>query len=64
VVSIFIQLAQSFGWHAHRCSASADLQDVFRQALAEEGPSLVVIPIDYAENLKLSRRLGEIEMVV
>lgn len=60
----FIQLAQSFGWHAHRCTASADLQDVFRQALAEEGPSLVVIPIDYAENLKLTRRLGEIEMVV
>jgi hypothetical protein len=29
-----------------------------------EGPSLVVIPIDYAENQKLTERLGGIEVTI
>lgn len=60
----FLQLARSFGWHAHHCDHSADLQQVLRQALDEEGPSLVVIPIDYRENGKLTQRLGKIGMRV
>lgn len=60
----FVQLAQSFGWHAHRCEDSGELQAVLKKALDEPGPSLVVIPIDYEENLKLTKRLGAIEMVV
>ena len=53
-------LAACFGWHGHRCDDSADLEGVLRKACAEEGPSLVVIPIDYAENSKLTKKLGEI----
>lgn len=53
-------LAQSFGWHGHRVENSRDLTAVLLQALSEKGPSLVVIPIDYRENLKLSERLGQI----
>ncbi|RJQ68894.1 MAG: acetolactate synthase large subunit [Desulfobacteraceae bacterium] len=60
----FVQMAHSFGWHAHHCERSADLQGVLRRALDEQGPSLVVIPIDYRENLKLTQRLGKIEMRV
>ena len=30
-------------------------------ALAEPGPSLVVIPIDYRENMLLTEKLGGIE---
>ena len=53
-------LAACFGWHGHRCDNSAELQGVLRKALDEEGPSLVVIPIDYSENSKLTKKLGEI----
>lgn len=56
----FIQLAEAFGWNGHRCEDSTKLQGVLKEALAEEGPSLVVIPIDYAENTKLTERLGNI----
>lgn len=56
----WLGLAACFGWHGHRCENSADLQDTLQAAFAEEGPSLVVIPIDYRENGLLTTKLGEI----
>lgn len=53
-------LAKSFGWGGHRCEQSADLQATLEAAFAEDGPSLVVIPIDYRENQLLTKKLGEI----
>jgi len=29
-----------------------------------EGPALIAVPVDYAENLKLTKRLGEIECTI
>ncbi len=57
-------LATAFGWHGHRVNNSADLLLVLDAALAEEGPSLVVIPIDYRENPLLTRKLGEITCTI
>lgn len=54
------QLAEAFGWHGHWVERSADLQATLHQAFAEAGPSLVVLPIDYRENGKLTERLGNI----
>ncbi len=56
----WLGLAACFGWHGHRCEDSSQLQNVLKQALGEKGPSLVVIPIDYSENGKLTKKLGEI----
>jgi len=56
----WLQLAESFGWSGHKVENSRDLVDTLEQAFAEEGPSLVVIPIDYRENLLLTERLGNI----
>ena len=56
----WLQLAQAFGWHGHVISNSSDTKTVLEQAFAETGPSLVVVPIDYAENIKLTERLGNI----
>ncbi|GAB4195944.1 MAG: acetolactate synthase large subunit [Wenzhouxiangellaceae bacterium] len=56
----WLQLAQAFGWNGHQVSNSADFKAVMQQAFAEEGPSLVVAPVDYRENPKLTKRLGEL----
>ena len=56
----WLQLAGSFGWHGHRVENSVDLEDTLERAFREQGPSLVVIPIDYRENQILTERLGEI----
>lgn len=56
----WIKLADSFGWAASRCSRAEDLQDHLNEALQHEGPALVVITIDYNENMKLTERLGRV----
>jgi acetolactate synthase-1/2/3 large subunit len=58
----FVQLAESFGWNGFRCENSADLQATLEVSFTTPGPSLVVIPIDYSENAKLTERLGQISL--
>ena len=56
----WLKLAQSFGWNGHQVDSSAALASVLESALNEQGPSLIVVPIDYDENPRLTKRLGEI----
>lgn len=56
----WLQLAQAFGWHGHKVERSRDLQATLETAFNESGPSLVVAPVDYRENVILTQRLGEI----
>ena len=56
----WMQLASAFGWHGHIVDNSNDLVNTLETAFEEEGPSLIVVPIDYRENLKLTERLGDI----
>ena len=56
----FTQLGESFGWDTHYIADSAKLRPALEAAFQCPDPSLVVIPIDYAENNKLTKRLGEI----
>jgi acetolactate synthase-1/2/3 large subunit len=54
----FVAYAQSFGMAAFRPSSAADLYPTLKLALDVRGPSLVEVPIDYAENLRLTEHLG------
>ena len=56
----WMQLAEAFGWNGFLCPNSRDLRDTLESSFQAEGPSLVVIPIDYAENDLLTKRLGNI----
>ena len=53
-------LASAFGWHGHYITKSEDLAASLEAAFNEDGPSLVVIPIDYRENPLLTKKLGQI----
>jgi len=57
----WLKLADAFGWQGQYVANACDLRPALDQALAHRGPSLVVIPIDYSENRKLSQRLGVFE---
>ncbi len=57
-------LAQAFGWHGHYVKNAADLAGTLEAAFDEDGPSLVVIPIDYRENSLLTKKLGEITCTI
>jgi acetolactate synthase-1/2/3 large subunit len=55
----WLQLASAFGWHSHRVEQSSHFAKTLEAAFTEQGPSLVVVPVDYRENMALTRRLGE-----
>lgn len=57
----WLDLAKSFGWQAQYVSRSRALPDAIDGALSHAGPSLIVVPIDYRENMALTKRLGDIE---
>ena len=56
----FVAYAESFGIAGFRPSSAADLYPTLMRALEHDGPSLVEVPIDYRENVRLTERLGAI----
>ena len=54
----FVAYAESFGIAGFRPASAADLRATLGRALEVDGPSLVEVPIDYRENLRLTERLG------
>ena len=57
-------LADAFGWNGHYVRNAADLAGTLEAAFEEDGPSLVVIPVDYRENALLTKKLGEITCTI
>ena len=57
----FVAYAESFGIAGFRPSSAADLYPTLMRALEHDGPSLVEVPIDYRENLRLTERLGALD---
>lgn len=54
------KLAEAFGWHYQFVDDSGALSEVVQTAADYSGPSLIVLPIDYGENKKLTERMGEL----
>jgi len=54
----FVKLAESFGMPAWRCDSAEDFGTRLRHALTLDGPSLVVLPIDYSIDVAISEELG------
>ena len=57
-------LASAFGWSMHAVSDSAHVKKELKKAINHEGPSLVVVSIDYAENQKLTEKLGQLTCTI
>lgn len=60
----WLDLAKAFGWQGQHVTNAKDLAPALRKAIDHKGPSLIVVPIDYRENPKLTKRLGEIEVTI
>lgn len=57
----FVKLAESFGCHAVRIDSNQAFKTAFNDALQrKDKATVIVVPIDYQENLKLNRHLGDI----
>jgi acetolactate synthase-1/2/3 large subunit len=54
----FVRLAQSFGMQAWRCDGPDDFGPTLKRALDTDGPTLIVLPIDYSIDVAISEELG------
>lgn len=56
-----VDLSRSFGCFAKRVSSPEELRPILREAFeVRDCPSVIVVPVDYAENMRLTQRLGEL----
>jgi acetolactate synthase-1/2/3 large subunit len=60
----FELLAQSFGIWGRTLTAPEELKPSLEEAFRQNGPAIIAVPIDYAENVKLTKRLGELEIMI
>ena len=56
----FEMLAKSFNMWGRTLTAADQLPSALEEAFSQEGPAIIAVPVDYSENLKLTKRLGEI----
>jgi acetolactate synthase I/II/III large subunit len=56
-----VMYAQSFGAKGYRINSADELLPTLQTALDDDGVSVIVCPVDYSENLRLTDRLGELD---
>lgn len=56
----FIQYAHSFGAKAYKVEAAADLLPTLTKAFADNTVVIVDVAVDYSENMRLTRKLGQL----
>jgi acetolactate synthase-1/2/3 large subunit len=56
----FVQHARSYGAKGYRVEAAEQLVPILRQAIADDTVVVIDCPVDYAENMKLTERLGKL----
>lgn len=56
-----VELSRAFGCHSERINKTEELIPKLKKAFSiTDKPSVIVVPVDYSENMKLTQRLGEI----
>ena len=60
----FAKLAESFDAWGKVISSADEFKPALEEAFKQDGPALIGVPIDYAENMKLTKRLGELQFTI
>jgi acetolactate synthase I/II/III large subunit len=56
-----VAISEGLGCHARRIGAADELRPALKEAFdRRDRPSVIVIPVDYRENVKLTQRLGQL----
>ena len=56
----FVKYAESFGARGYRVERAADLVTLLKHALADNTVSIIDCPVDYSENMKLTKKLKDL----
>ncbi len=60
----FGMLARSFGGWGCTLTAPDQLAGALEEAFSQEGPAIIALPVDYRENRKLTKRLGDLQFTI
>jgi len=60
----FELLAKAFGVWGKTIRKPGELKPALELAFKQKGPAIIAVPVDYAENRKLTKRLGELQLDV
>lgn len=55
----FVKYAESFGCKGVRISTASEFLPALQKALDEKGITVIDVPVDYSENMKLTEKLGQ-----
>jgi len=60
----FEMLAKSFGMWGRALTGPGQVPEAMAEAFRQEGPAIIAVPVDYGENLKLTKRLGNLQFTI
>lgn len=56
----FVKFAESMGLKGYRVESAQDLIPILEEAFRQEVPTVIDVPVDYGENLRLSQKSGDL----
>ncbi|MBW4659657.1 MAG: acetolactate synthase large subunit [Drouetiella hepatica Uher 2000/2452] len=60
----FVKLAESMGLKGYRVTSSTDFLPILKEALSQDVPAVIDCPVDYSENLRFSKRAGDLSCAI
>lgn len=60
----FVKLAESMGLKGYRVQSALDFVPILKEALLQDVPAIIDCPIDYSENLRFSKRAGDLTCAI
>jgi len=60
----FVKFAESMGLKGYRVTSADDLIPILKEALEQDIPSVIDCPVDYRENIRFSRKSGDLSCTI
>jgi acetolactate synthase-1/2/3 large subunit len=60
----FGKLAEAYGMWGTEITSPDQLTPALEEAFSQEGPALLAVPVDYAANMRLTKRLGNVSIAI
>ena len=60
----FLELAKSFGMWGKQVHSADQFVPALNEAFKQKGPAIIGVPVDYGENMKLTKHLGKVSATI
>ena len=60
----FLELAKSFGMWGKQVHSAGEFIPALHEAFKQKGPAIIGVPVDYGENMKLTKHLGKVSATI